>query len=103
MKRMISSPCWRRPACVPSAWAADDPQVIPGANDTRIRTVEYSDKTVTRLTSTDLVPITITYGDGEEPMLIAGLKVVVVTPKEGADAKAAAAACRFRCLHRLVR
>ena len=67
---------------LPAARAADDPQLIPGANDTHIRAVEYSDKTVTRLTSTDLVPITITYGDGEEPMLIAGLKVVVITRRK---------------------
>lgn len=91
MKRLLLA-LWASSCLLPAARAADDPQLIPGANDTRIREVEYSDKTVTRLTSTDLVPITITYGDGEEPMLIAGLKVVVITPKEGADAKAAAAA-----------
>ena len=86
-----------------TATAAEDPAPIPDANDTRIRTVEYSEKTVTRLTSTDLVPITITYGDGEEPTLIAGLKVAVITPKEGADAKAtaaAAASCTDWCADR---
>jgi type IV secretory pathway VirB9-like protein len=82
------------------ATAASDPAMIRGANDTRIRTVDYSERVVTNIVSTDLVPITITYGDGEIPKLVAGLKVVVVTPKEGADAKAAqdaAAGCADWC------
>jgi type IV secretory pathway VirB9-like protein len=47
--------------------------------------------------------ITITYGEGEIPKLIAGLKVANVTPKDGADAKAAqeaAAGCTDWCADR---
>ena len=87
----------------PVAHAADDPAPIKGANDTRIRTVDYSDHIVTRITSTDLVPVTITYGEGEKPTLIAGLKVVVTTVKDGADAKtvqAASDACTDWCADR---
>lgn len=74
------------------AYAADDPAPMKGANDSRIRSVDYSEHTVIRITSTDLVPVTITYGEGEIPTMIAGLKVVVTTPKDGADAKAVQAA-----------
>jgi hypothetical protein len=78
-------------ALVSPAAAADDPALIKGANDTRIRTVDYSAHTVTRIVSTDMVPVTITYGEGEEPKLIAGLNVVVITPSAApaADPKAA--------------
>jgi type IV secretory pathway VirB9-like protein len=72
--------------------AADDPPLLPGANDTRIRSIDYSERKVTRITSTDMVPVTITYGETEIPTLIAGVKVVSITPKDGADAKTAAEA-----------
>ena len=74
------------------AWSADDPAMLKGANDTRIRGVDYNERSVTRITSTDLVPITLTYGEFEKPMLIAGVNVAVVTPPDHADAKAAQAA-----------
>jgi type IV secretory pathway VirB9-like protein len=76
-------------ALVPPAAASDDPALIKGANDTRIRTVDYSTRTVTRIVSTDMVPVTITYGDGEEPKLVAGLNVVIINPSAptAADAK----------------
>ena len=90
-------------ALAPPARAAVDPSTIKGADDTRIRTVEYSDKSVIRITSTDLVPVTIIYGETERPTLVAGAKVVVITPKEGADDKAtqaAADACTEWCADR---
>jgi type IV secretory pathway VirB9-like protein len=69
------------------AFAASDPAVAKGSNDTRIRVVEYSDWTVTRIVSTNLVPITITFGSDEKPSMISGVKVIDMTPKETANAK----------------
>ncbi len=84
---LLAASALSSPAC-----AADDPASIKGANDTRIRTVDYSEKVVTRITSTNKVPVVLTYDDAEIPKLISGLKVADVTIKEGADAKATAAA-----------
>jgi type IV secretion system protein VirB9 len=82
--------------------AADDPQQVAGANDTRIRTIDYSEKTVTRLTSTDLVPLTLVFGEGQTPFMIAGLKVVDVTPPDNPAAQKAATppACTDWCAMR---
>lgn len=74
------------------ALAAEDPGLIKGSNDSRIRSVDYSTIVVTRLTSTNKVPIVITYGDAESPSLISGLMVVDVTIKDNLEPDAAAKA-----------
>lgn len=85
MNRLALALCASTALATPAV-AADEPLLPPKATDGRVRVVEYGETVVTRLTSTNLTPLTIAYGDGERPVLIAGTKVVTM-PKPTGDAK----------------
>src|SRR4051812_19671222 len=63
-------------ALVPTLALADSHDPVPGKQDPRIRSFPYDPNNTMRLTSPGINPVRVIFGEGEDPITVAGSLVI---------------------------